>query len=213
MTTQITAPRFSNPEETWSKRFSCDEYIFGTEANHFLIHCQDALHPGMRALVVADGEGRNSVWLAEQGLITTAFDISPIGVNKARKLAQQKNVDVNFVVADCDHFDWAPAYYDAVVAIFVQFADPEMRARLFSNMIHALKPGGVLILQGYSPAQLEYKTGGPQDIAHLYTEELLRDSFSSLDIRELRFYDEVLNEGTQHAGRSALVGMLAYKTE
>jgi SAM-dependent methyltransferase len=67
---------------------------------------------------------------------------------------------VNFVVADCDHFDWTPAYYDAVVAIFVQFADPEMRARLFSNMIRALKPGGVLILQGYSPAQLEYKTGG-----------------------------------------------------
>ncbi|WP_255422984.1 bifunctional 2-polyprenyl-6-hydroxyphenol methylase/3-demethylubiquinol 3-O-methyltransferase UbiG [Undibacterium sp. FT79W] len=84
----------------------------------------------MRALVVADGEGRNSVWLAEQGLITTAFDISPVGVNKARKLAQQKNVDVNFVVADCDHFDCAPAHYDTVVAIFVQFADPEMRARI-----------------------------------------------------------------------------------
>lgn len=213
MTIQTTAPRFNDPEETWSKRFSCGEYIFGTEANHFLIRCQGALHPGMHALVVADGEGRNSVWLAEQGLITTAFDISPVGVSKAKKLAQQRNVDVNFVVADCDHFDWTPAHYDAVVAIFVQFADPEMRARLFSNMIRALKPGGVLILQGYSPAQLEYKTGGPPDITHLYTEELLRDSFSVLDIREMCFYEEVLNEGTQHSGKSALVGMLAYKPE
>lgn len=213
MAAQIAVPRFTNPEETWSKRFSCDEYIFGTEANHFLIRCRDALHPGMRALVVADGEGRNSVWLAEQGLITTAFDISSVGVNKARKLAHQRNVDVNFFISDCDCFDWEPDHYDAVVAIFVQFADPEMRTRMFSNMIRTLKPDGVLILQGYSPAQLEYKTGGPPDITHLYTEKLLRDSFSSLDIREMSFYEEELHEGTQHAGRSALVGMLAYKRE
>ncbi len=112
-----------------------------------------------------------------------------------------------------DDFAWPVGTYDGVVAIFVQFADPAMRARLFANMIRALKPGGTLILQGYGPKQLEYKTGGPSLIEHLYTTEMLREAFASTEIVELRDYEADLTEGVRHTGRSALIGLVARKPE
>ncbi len=98
-----------------------------------------------------------------------------------------------------------------VVAIFIQFADPDTRAVLFANMIKTLKSGGVLLLQGYTPKQLDYKTGGPPLLSHLYTEDLLRDAFKEMQILDLKLYEDVLQEGSQHAGQSALVGMVARK--
>jgi cyclopropane fatty-acyl-phospholipid synthase-like methyltransferase len=201
----------NNPMETWDARFSGDDYIFGTSPNHYLVQSAPMLTAGMNVLVVADGEGRNSVWLAQQGMETTAFDISSVGVAKARKLAHLANVEVQFAVSDCDSWDWAPDRYDAVVAVFIQFADPEMRARLFANMMKTLKVGGVLILQGYTPKQLEYNTGGPPDIAHLYTENLLSDVFATFDILDLKAYEMQMHEGLHHAGMSALIGMVARK--
>lgn len=200
-----------NPTETWNARFSGTDYIFGTAPNHYLMQHLSLLRPGMRALAVADGEGRNSVWLAQQGLQTVAFDISPVGVEKASKLAQLGQVNVQYAVSDCDAWDWTPNTYDVVAAIFVQFAAPEMRAKLFSNMVATLKPAGLLILQGYTPKQLEYKTGGPPNLDHLYSEQLLRDGFSDMEILEMQTYETILNEGAQHAGRSALIGMIARK--
>ena len=129
----------------------------------------------MRVLAVADGEGRNSVWMAKQGLKVDAFDISPVGIEKAKKLAQQNGVDVNFSVCGVEDYPWKALEYDAVVAIFIQFADPDTRATLFRRMKSALKPDGLLLLQGYTPKQLEYKTGGPPNLDHLYTEDLLRE--------------------------------------
>ena len=140
-----------------------------------------------------------------------AFDISEVGVAKARKLASQAGVTVDFHVADCEQWRWNADTYDAVVAIFVQFADPSMRERLFANMVSTLKRGGLLVLQGYTPKQLEYKTGGPPFASHLYTQELLRTLFAALRIVELREYEAVLTEGTQHSGRSALIGLVAEK--
>jgi SAM-dependent methyltransferase len=160
---------------------------------------------------VADGEGRNSVWLAHQGMRVEAFDIAEVGVAKAKKLAADANVAVEFSVADCEQWPWPVEAYDAVVAIFVQFADPAMRERLFANMIGSLKRGGVLVLQGYTPKQLEYKTGGPPFESHLYTADLLRTAFAALQIVELREYEAELSEGTQHHGRSALIGLVARK--
>jgi hypothetical protein len=112
-------------------------------------------------------------------------------------------------VCDCDGWPWPTETYDGVAAIFVQFADPSMRERLFANMIRSLKRGGILVLQGYTPEQLEYKTGGPSMLSHLYTEEMLRAAFTSTEILELRAYDADLTEGTRHRGRSALVGLVA----
>jgi len=200
---------FANPRETWDARFSSDEYIFGTEPNVWLAQHADLFKPGMRVLAVADGEGRNSVWMAQQGLQVDAFDISPVGIAKAKKLAEQQGVQVNFSIHGVEDYPWTTGDYDAVVAIFIQFADPDTRATLFKRMKSALKPDGVILLQGYTPKQLEYKTGGPPNLSHLYTEELLQDAFGDLDVSELTSYEQVLTEGTQHHGQSALIGLVA----
>ena len=160
-------------------------------------------------LCVADGEGRNSVWLAARGLEVDAFDIADLGVAKARRLAEARNVRVNLTVADCDSYPWPSARYDGVAAIFVQFADPALRETLFTRIVDSLKPGGILVLQGYTPKQLEYRTGGPPQLAHLYTEAMLREAFAQLDITEMRTYETVVTEGQAHAGMSALIGMVA----
>lgn len=203
---------FANPAQTWDARYSTDDYIFGTAPNTWLTQHRDLLAPGSRVLAVADGEGRNSVWLAQQGMQVDAFDISPVGVAKANKLAQQANVQVNYQLSGADKFDWKPEAYDAVVAIFIQFADPDARARLFANMKSVLKPNGLILLQGYTPKQLDYKTGGPPNLDHLYTEELLRDAFGDMTLLELQAYEAVLREGTQHSGQSALIGLAARKS-
>ena len=200
---------FANPRETWDARFSSDEYIFGTETNVWLAQHADLFKPGMRVLAVADGEGRNSVWMAQQGLQVDAFDISPVGIEKAKKLAQQQGVEVNFSIHGVEDYPWTTGDYDAVVAIFIQFADPDTRATLFKRMKSALKPDGVILLQGYTPKQLDYKTGGPPNLSHLYTEDLLQDAFGDLDISELRTYEDILTEGTQHHGQSTLIGLVA----
>ena len=200
---------FPEPAATWDARFREAGYVFGTEPNAWLAGQRELFEPGTRALAVADGEGRNSVWLAQLGVQVDAFDISPVGVDKARRLAATAGANVNFQVADCDSFGWTSAAYDHVVAIFIQFADPAMRVRLFARMRDAVKPGGYILLQGYTLKQLDYNTGGPGIADHLYTAELLRAEFAGFDLRELREYDDRLSEGTRHVGPSALIGMVA----
>jgi len=205
----MTQPAFADPAGTWNRRFAEDGFVFGTEPNAWLREHAGAWQPGQRVLCVADGEGRNSVWLARQGLVVDAFDIAEIGVAKARRLAQEHGVGVNYTVSDCDAFSWPEAAYDGVAAIFVQFADPALRERLFGHMRRCLKPGGTLVLQGYTPRQLEYRTGGPPFESHLYTETLLREAFADLECVELREYEAELAEGSGHRGRSALIGLVA----
>ncbi len=195
----------------WNNRYSEPDYLFGTEPNAYLRKHEGLWQPGQRVLCVADGEGRNSVWLARQGLHVDAFDISDVGISKARALARDAGVSVHFAIGDCDQYVWPAGIYDGVAAIFVQFADPLVRKRLFANMVKCLKPGGILILQGYTPQQLAYKTGGPSQVSHLYTADMLREAFSEMDIIELHEYEDELTEGAQHRGRSALIGLVARK--
>jgi SAM-dependent methyltransferase len=202
-------PAFADAAQTWNRRFASDDYLFGTEPNAWLREHAGVWTPGQRVLCVADGEGRNSVWLAQQGLRVEAFDIAELGVAKARRLAAQRGVTVEFEVADCDGYAWPVAAFDGVAAIFVQFADPPQRARLFSRIVQSLKPGGTLLLQGYTPKQLEYKTGGPPFASHLYTQPLMREAFAALQIVELCEYEADIAEGSGHRGRSALIGMVA----
>jgi 2-polyprenyl-3-methyl-5-hydroxy-6-metoxy-1,4-benzoquinol methylase len=203
----------TNEEELqrWNRRFGATEYIFGTAPNAFLASKKFLLKPGERALCVADGEGRNSVWLAEQGLEVTAFDISPVGVEKARRLALERGVQVDYRVASVYDWAWPEAAFDLVAAIFVQFADPAMRSFMFERMVRALAPGGALLLEGYTPKQLGYRTGGPSRVENLYTEPMLRQVFSALEILELQQYEAVMAEGSQHAGPSALIDLVARK--
>ena len=210
-TEQPKVTSLADATATWNSRFQESAYLFGAEPNAYLRRHAGLWQPGQRVLSVADGEGRNSVWLARQGMNVDAFDISEVGVSKARKLAEAAGVSVGFDVSDCDRWWWPMESYDGVAAIFVQFADPPMRQRLFTKMIDCLKPGGILVLQGYTPQQLSYKTGGPSQLSHLYTEAMLRDAFAGMEIVELLEYEDDLSEGTHHCGRSALVGLVARK--
>lgn len=207
----MSSTAFTDAAATWDRRFSNADYIFGQEPNIYLSQHAPRLAPRSRVLCVADGEGRNSVWLAQQGHSVDAFDISPVGVAKARKLAEQAGVQVNYSVADCVAWPWPVAAYDAVAAIFIQFADPDQRAALFARIVAALKPGGLLVLQGYTPRQLEYRTGGPPQLSHLYTQEMLEQAFAALEPIDLREYEAHLTEGVQHHGQSALIGMVVRK--
>jgi SAM-dependent methyltransferase len=204
-----TPPAFADAAQTWNRRYDSADFLFGTAPNEWLREQAHVLPPQGHVLSVADGEGRNSVWLARQGFEVDAFDVADRAVDKARAFAQREGVSVNFAVAACDGFAWPEAACDGVAAIFVQFADPPMRARLFEHIVRSLKPGGVLILQGYTPKQLEYRTGGPPILSHLYTQDLLLAAFADLSIIELRAYEADLREGQGHSGRSALVGLVA----
>ena len=125
---------FADQAGSWNQRFAADGYLFGTEPNAWLREHAAVWQAGQRVLCVADGEGRNSVWLAQRGVRVDAFDIAEVGVAKARRLAGAQGVTVNFQVADCDSFAWPEAHYDGVAAIFVQFADPALRERLFAQL-------------------------------------------------------------------------------
>src|SRR3954471_5140935 len=190
--------------ERWNERFRANDYVFGTAPNAFLARQAPLLRRGDRALSVADGEGRNSVWMAEQGLEVTAFDFSPVGVDKARRLAASRSVSVRYELASVYDWSWPTAAFDVVAAIFVQFADPPMRSFLFERMVRSLKPGGLVLVEGYTPKQLEFGTGGPKQLDQLYTEELLRVSFAGFEILELRESQAELDEGSRHRGPSAV---------
>lgn len=200
----------TNPQATWDKRFSTSEYIFGEEPNAFLV-AQAALIGRGRALSLADGEGRNSVWLARQGFTVDAFDFSAPAVEKARALAARHRVSPNFTCAGWQSFDWKPAHYDLIVGIFFQFATPDERSELFEKIKQSLKPGGIVLIQGYGKNQLRYNTGGPGKLEHLYDEDLLRQGFAGYEELVCETYETTLAEGSAHSGMSALVGFVARK--
>jgi SAM-dependent methyltransferase len=199
--------------ERWNQRYAGDDYLFGTTPNRFLVEASTQLPTGARVLCVADGEGRNSVWLAAQGFAVDAFDPSPVAVDKARRLAGANGVSPAFVVAGLDEWEWPAGAYDAVAAIFVQFAPPAMRRRMFGLVFEALRPGGRFVLVGYQDRQLQYGTGGPSVLDQLYTEPQLREELSAFAIERLDVYDAPVEEGPGHSGMSALIDVIARRPE
>src|SRR5690606_23644058 len=145
----------------WSTRYrdAGENYVFGTTANRFLAAQPALLRSGRTALSVAYGARRNAAWLAAQGLRLTATQLSPLALGTRRKLAAGRHVEVDFVLAEAVAWDYPEAAFDFVVGIVIQFADPVQRERIFAGMARALRPGGHLIVQGYTPKQLEYRTG------------------------------------------------------
>ena len=187
------------------------EFLFGTEPAQFLVDQQAHLKRGQKALAIADGEGRNSVFLAEKGLKVTAQDASDVAIDKARGLAAARGAQVDYQLADLKQWDWQEAQYDLAVAIFIQFADSEFRDQIFAGLKKTLKPGGILLLHGYRPEQLAYGTGGPPTAETMYTEALLQDSFADMEILRLAGYDREVDEGKGHSGMSALIDLVARK--
>ena len=197
--------------DRWEGRFAAEEYVFGTAANHFLSQQAKHLVAGAKAISIADGEGRNGVWLAEQGLQVTAQDFSPTAQNKARKLAQTRGVDLTFELSDLTKRRLEPDTYDVVGGIFFQFLSPVDRATAFRGICDTLKPGGLLLIEGYGPKQLEYGTGGPKILENLYTEDMLREAFDVFTDLSVIAYDEEVSEGAGHHGLSALVDVIGRK--
>jgi len=197
--------------ERWEARFAVPDYAFGKEPNEFLKSCKNLLPRSGRALAVADGEGRNGVWLAEQGLDVLAIDFSPSAQRKARALASERGVDIGVIQVDVHDWDYPQSAFDVVVEIFAQFSTPAERAVKWAGMRRVLKSGGLLVIQGYTPKQLEYGTGGPKKLENLYTRALLDQTFG--DFHDLRIVEEErkIHEGASHAGMSALIGLTARK--
>ncbi len=195
----------------WNDRYAKPGYLFGTEPAQYLLDHKAYLKPGLTALAVADGEGRNSVYMAGQGVQVTAMDSADVAVEKARALAQAAGVEVNFNIADIAKWDWGAKAYDLVVGMFIQFVGPEGRAAQFAGMKQAVKPGGYILLHGYTPKQLEFGTGGPPFVENLYTEDMLREAFGDFEIVELRAYEREIDEGAGHSGMSALIDLVARK--
>jgi cyclopropane fatty-acyl-phospholipid synthase-like methyltransferase len=212
MSSRAIARRIAMSElQRWNERYASPDYHFGVEPNAFLQRQARLLKPGMKALSLADGEGRNGVWLAEQGLDVHTIDFSPNGIAKARALAAKRRVTLRIEQADIHAWNWPIEAYDLIVAIFIQFSSPAERSKIFSGIKKALKAGGLLLLEGYRPEQIAYGTGGPSQVENLYTRALLEREFAdfaSLDIRE---YDSVLHEGERHVGMSAVIDLVARK--
>jgi SAM-dependent methyltransferase len=198
--------------ERWESRYAGADYAFGKEPNYFLASCKGLLPRSGSVLVVADGEGRNGVWLAEQGLDVLSIDFSPTALRKARALAAEHHVTVTFQQADVHTWDYPEASFDVVVEIFTQFSSPPERAMKWAGMRRALKPGGLLIIQGYTPKQLTFGTGGPKQVENLYTRAMLERAFC--DFRNLKIIEQEreMYEGTSHAGMSAVINLTAIKS-
>lgn len=201
----------------WNNRYQDigNAYLFGTEPNRYLASKAALFKTRQKALSLGDGEGRNSVWLSKNGLDVTAVEISPLAVDKARKLAAQHGVDIHLIQTDMLLHDWNAAAlnntFDWVIGIFIQFVGAEDRKTQFQTMKGLTAPGGRILLHGYTPKQLEYRTGGPSNLENLYTRQILLDAFSDWEIEEMIEYEDMLSEGTAHCGQSALISMIARK--
>lgn len=196
----------------WDQRYNVDEYVYGTAPNVFLREQLGVLTSGMHVLSVADGEGRNGVWLAEKNMQVLSVDASSVAQEKAKRLATQRGVEMAFECADVlDQNWWGSARFDAVVAIFIQFADAAGRGIVFDGIKSALKPGGLLLLQGYTTRQLVFNTGGPSTVDNLYTDEMLCGLLSGWDILHWCEHDSHISEGRFHHGMSALIDVIVRK--
>jgi SAM-dependent methyltransferase len=210
------ATKSMRPDEAlarWNARFQGEDYLFGTSPNRFLVSQAYRLKPGQRALAIADGEGRNGVFLAQRGLKVLSADFSPVALAKARRLAAREGLALETVCADFARWQWESERFGVVVGIFIQFADAALRSRLFEGIRTTLKPGGIVLIQGYRPEQLRYGTGGPKEIDHLYTAAILRAAFAGFEILHLAEHNEVIREGSGHNGMSALIDLVARKPD
>src|SRR5258708_13643106 len=191
--------------QRWNQRFLREDYLFGTEPNAFLAGERGRRRAGDRGLAIGDGEGRNGVSLAMQGLDVLSIDFSSVALKKAAALASERGVSLKTQVADLDDWTWQADRFDVVAAIFIQFAGPKLRERIFAGICRTLAPGGLLLLQGYRPEQLAYGTGGASQAENMYTAPLVRPALAELDILRPQEHDNAVPEGKGDDGLGAVV--------
>jgi SAM-dependent methyltransferase len=187
----------------WDERYAQDEWIFGTEPNEFL---REQAHriPSGRVLCLGEGEGRNSVFLAEQGYEVVGVDRSQVGLDKAQALAKERGVFVETVVSSIEDFDLTEGEWEGIVSIFFHLP-PELRRKVHRAVVQGLAPGGILILEAYTPRQLELGTGGPPDAEKLMTLGILAEELVGLDPLFAREVEREVQEGRMHHGVGSVV--------
>jgi SAM-dependent methyltransferase len=193
--------------EAWDARYAGEGLQFGAAPNRFLESLLPLLRPGMRALCVGDGEGRNGVWLARQGLSVTSVDWSPVGLEKARAMAAASGVELELVQADVATWEWPEARFDLVAWIYVHLP-PADRAAAAAGVRRALVPGGRLALECFTPAQEGRRSGGPKDPSLLWTRALVQKCFPDLEVEALLEGTVLLDEGPRHQGHAEVVRAL-----
>jgi SAM-dependent methyltransferase len=201
----------AGPEaEFWDRMYAGDAYRFGVEPNAFLASRASAIPKRARVLCIGDGEGRNGVWLARQGFRVTSLDQSPVAARKCAELAARAGVELDCVVGRLPGHALPEAAFDAIVLIFVHLPPP-LRQDVHAAALRALAPGGVVILEAFTPAQLGRRSGGARFVEALQTAKALAEDFAALEIRELAELETELDEGEGHRGPAAVVRLVAAK--
>ena len=199
--------------ESFEARYREADYHYGTEPNAFLVSQAYRFKPGMKALLPGDGEGRNGVWLAAQGLDVTTFDPSPFGVEKSNKLAADRGVTIAAHQAGVESWEWGENAFDVVGLIFLPLP-PALRRTAHANVLRTLRPGGIVVMEMFSPRQIELRekgaAGGPKEIERLFTCEMLREDFAGARFLHLE-ETEALFSSHAHHGLCGVVRMVAEK--
>ena len=196
--------KWANPQKMWDERFAQLDPVYGEGPNSFVAEQAKRWKPGARVLVPGDGYGRNGVWLARQGFRVHTVDLSAVGVARARKSAQAAGLQMTIEHSDLGKWNWPIGEFDGLAAIFLHLP-PEVRPGIHDSMLRAMKPGGILILEAFSPAQLHYTSGGPKQLELLYTAEILRSDFAGAEAIQLQEIVVHLDEGPMHSGPGAVV--------
>jgi len=200
----MTNDKWANPQKMWDERFSQVEPVYGEAPNGYLQAQAFRLKPGMKVLVPGDGYGRNGTWLAKQGFVVHTVDLSPVGVERAQKAARAAGLEMSIELGDLSTWKWPVEEFDVVASIFLHLP-PEVRVKIHASMLRAVKPGGLVILEAFTPAQLQYSSGGPKQLDLLYTADMLRGDFAPAEALELEEKEISLEEGHMHRGPAAVV--------
>ena len=200
----MAGDKWANPQKMWDERFAQAEPVYGEQPNAYLRAQAHRLIPGCKVLVPGDGYGRNGIWLARQGFRVCTVDLSPVGVERARKSAQADGLAMSIEEADLATWTWPLGEFDAIASIFLHLP-PDLRPQIHARMLAALKPGGLLIIEAFTPAQLQFSSGGPKQLELLYTAEILQEDFTGTEVLELLEVEIDLDEGRLHRGRAAVV--------
>ncbi len=199
----MTTPPAQKLREFWNARYAQEAYAYGTEPNEYLVSQLHRFRPGGRVLCLADGEGRNSVYLAGLGFQVTAIDISDEGIRKGQRLAQERSAVVEFQVADVLSFDLKPSEWDAVVSIFLHLPS-KRRVEFHKRCLAALKPGGVFVYEAYTLEQIGRGTGGPKEPQVLAPPEEAWSDFPEEMLVHRFAGDRDIREGSHHCGLGAI---------
>jgi len=197
-------------EHFWNERYKEEEYAYGIRPNDFLEKNSSLIKANSNILCIAEGEGRNAVFLAKQGHNVTAIDFSIEGLNKAQNLAKKENVQTTTILQDLANYQFEENKWDCIVSVFAHF-NPILRKQIHKQLYNALKPNGILILEAYTPLQLEFNTGGPKKIDMLYNEGMLKDDFINFKSLQINLVTREISEGIFHNGKSATVQLIAQK--